>query len=78
MEVFSLEQSGLFLASANQGRDKNMNSALYRWEGNGFSFYQDLETLNAQDLEFFTIKNEVFKCFLVQLLYFMKTVVTFY
>lgn len=59
MEVFSLGQSGLFLASANQGKEKNMNSALYHWKNNKFMFYQDLKTSNAQDFEFFTINNEV-------------------
>ena len=61
VEIFRIPGEGLFLASANQGRDRSMDSTIYKWLDRRKSFvpYQNITTDAARDWEFFSIENEV-------------------
>ena len=59
VEVFELPGNGLFLASANQGRDKNMNSTIFRWSDGRFVPHQNITTDNARHWKHFRIESEV-------------------
>uniref|UniRef100_F6ZSI5 Thrombospondin-like N-terminal domain-containing protein n=1 Tax=Ciona intestinalis TaxID=7719 RepID=F6ZSI5_CIOIN len=62
IEVFEVAGEGTFLAAANQGRDRNMASTIYKWESDTKRFvaYQDIATETARHFEFFTIESEQF------------------
>ena len=59
VEIFQIAGHGQFVAFANQGRDKNMDSTIFKWTGNKFEIYQNITTDNARKWEFFTIGTEV-------------------
>lgn len=59
VEVFRLPGHGLFLAAANQGRDKNMNSTIFRWSDDRFAPHQNITTDNARHWKHFVIGAEV-------------------
>ena len=59
VEVFEIPEEGLFLASANQGRDKNMNSTIYKWSGSRFLPIQYIRTNKARHWNHFSIESEV-------------------
>ena len=59
VEIFKIAGHGHFMAFANQGRDKNMDSTIFKWTGNKFEIYQNITTDNARKWEFFTIGTEV-------------------
>ena len=42
VEVFEIPLHGNFIAFANQGREKNMDSTIFKWNGNKFEVYQIL------------------------------------
>lgn len=58
-EIFRIPEKGLFMAAANQGRDRDMNSTIYKWDENEFIPYQNLTTDMAQDWEYFRIGDDV-------------------
>ena len=64
IEIFRINGEGLFLASANQGRDKNMDSTIYKWDDRSqvFTSFQNISTNVARDWEYFSIENEVGDC----------------
>jgi len=66
VELFRIPGEGLYLASANQGRDRNMDSTIYKWEDGRKTFvsYQNISTDAARDWEYFSIENEVMKVFI--------------
>jgi len=61
IEIFRIPGEGLFLASANQGRSRNMDSTIYVWNAtkNNFIPHQSVTTDTARDWEHFTIEGEV-------------------
>ena len=59
IEVFRIPDEGLFLASANQGRDKNMNSTIYKWDGKRFKPIQYIRTNKARQWKYFNVESEV-------------------
>ena len=65
IEIFRVPGEGLFLASANQGRDRSMDSTIFKWNKKRKTFvpYQNISTDVARDWEYFSIENEVRKLY---------------
>nr|XP_039267469.1 thrombospondin-type laminin G domain and EAR repeat-containing protein-like isoform X1 [Styela clava] len=59
-EVFRIPSEGQFLAAANQGRDRDMDSTIYKWTNGKFIPYQNITTDSAQDWEYFQIGDDHF------------------
>ena len=59
VEVFQIAGHGQFVAFANQGRDKSMDSTIFKWTENKLKIFQNISTENARKIEFFTIGTEV-------------------
>ena len=61
IELFRIPGEGLFLASANQGRDRSRDSSIYKWDENSRKFisFQNITTDTARDWEYFSIEDEV-------------------
>uniref|UniRef100_H2ZI15 Thrombospondin-type laminin G domain and EAR repeat-containing protein n=1 Tax=Ciona savignyi TaxID=51511 RepID=H2ZI15_CIOSA len=60
-EIFEIPAQGLFLAAANQGRDRNMDSTIYKWsDTKRFLPYQNIETDTARHWKYFSIEYEHF------------------
>ena len=59
IEVFQIAGHGHFVAFANQGRNKNTDSIIFKWTGNKLEYFQNISTDNARKWEFFTIGTEV-------------------
>lgn len=58
LEVFSISDD-TYVAAANQGRGKDIDSTIFKWAGDTLIPYQNLTTDNAQDWKFFTMDEEV-------------------
>lgn len=59
IEAFRIPKHGFFLATANQGRDRSMDSGIYKWKNGDFVLYQNITTDSAQDWEYFKIGDDV-------------------
>lgn len=59
IEIFRLPSGELFLAAANQGRDRDMDSTIYKWKDGTFYPYQNISTDSAQHWEYFELDGEV-------------------
>ena len=59
VETFQIYGHGQFMVFANQGKNNDMASTIFKWTGNKLEVYQNITTDNARKWEFFTIGTEV-------------------
>ncbi|CAK8674045.1 thrombospondin-type laminin G domain and EAR repeat-containing protein-like isoform X2 [Clavelina lepadiformis] len=62
IEIFEISGEGIFLATANQGRDRNMDSSIYKWSNDDKKFvtFQSITTDIARSWKYFKIENQHF------------------